>query len=313
VTERRSGGTPAALDAPSGPDVPHADALVAALAGWAQRVRRDLPWRATRDPWAILVSEAMLQQTQVSRVVPAYGAFLARFPTPAAAAAAPLGAVLEAWSGLGYYRRARDLHRAAVAIVRDHDGRVPGDLAALVALPGVGAYTARAVLVFAHEQDHGVVDTNAARVLARAAAGARLTAAVAQRLADALVPPGDAWAWNQGMLDLGATVCTARTPRCEVCPLAAADACAWWSRGRPAPDPAVGSAGTSTRQAPFEGSDRQGRGRLLAAIVAAPVRLRDLPAVMGWPDDPPRAARVAEAMVAEGLAVRDGDRLMTPP
>lgn len=291
---------------------PHAAVLVGALSDWAERVRRDLPWRATRDPWAVLVSEAMLQQTQVARVVPAYAAFLDRFPTPTAAAAVPLADVLEAWAGLGYYRRARDLHRAAAVIVREHGGRVPADLALLTALPGVGPYTARAVLAFAHEHDHGVVDTNAARVLARAAAGRRLTASVAQRLADALVPPGGAWAWNQGMLDLGATVCTARAPRCDACPLARAGACAWWSRGRDAPDPAVGSAGTSARQAPFAGSDRQGRGRLLAALLAGPVEASALAATMGWPDDPARAERVAAALVAEGLAARDGDLLAAP-
>jgi len=130
--------------------------------------RDDLPWRSTRDPWAVLVAETLAQQTQLSRVVPAYHRFLEAYPTPAACAAAPLGDVLIAWAGMGYNRRARNLHRAAAAIVADHGGEVPDGLDALLALPGVGPYTARAVVAFAFERDVGVVDTNAGRVLARA-------------------------------------------------------------------------------------------------------------------------------------------------
>lgn len=284
--------------------------IVDALSRWGEVERRDLPWRATRDAWAVLVSEAMLQQTGVARVLGRYDAFLAAFPDPATTAASPLAAVLEAWAGLGYYRRARALHASAVAIVERHGGRVPDTLAGLMALPGVGAYTARAVLAFAHEHDHGIVDTNAARILARAVAGERLTTARAQALADALVPRGDAWAWNQAMLDLGATVCVARVPRCAACPLAAD--CAWRTRGDPAHDPALGSAGTTARQSRFEGSDRQGRGRLIAAMTAGPISTDDVAALAGWPTDPERAERVLAALVEDGLVERDGHLLRLP-
>lgn len=291
-------------------EAPVTDPLVAALHGWGDQVRRDLPWRRTRDPWAILVSEAMLQQTQVSRVVERFGPFLARFPTPDALASTALGDVLDAWSGLGYYRRARDLQRTANVLVEQHAGQVPDALADLLALPGVGAYTARAVLAFAFEHDHGVVDTNAARVIARAFAGEPLTAAMAQRSADALVPPGRAWAHNQSILDLGATVCTARAPRCTDCPLRAG--CRWHADGCSAPDPALTTAGTSRPQARFEGSDRQGRGRLLAALRSGPLAVRTLVEVCGWGEDAERARRVAQALVDDGLATWDDELLRTP-
>src|SRR5690606_13188890 len=151
---------------------------------------------------AVLVSELMLQQTQVSRVAPRYCAFLAQFPTPSACAAAPVGDVVRAWAGLGYNRRAVNLHRAAVVVAEEHGGRLPTTLDGLLALPVVGPYTARAVLAFAHEDDVGVVDTNAARVLARAVAGRPLGAAEVQEVADAAVPPGRGWAWNSALLDL---------------------------------------------------------------------------------------------------------------
>lgn len=285
-------------EGPLEPGASLADSLLA----WGERHRRDLPWRRTRDPWAILVSETMLAQTQVARVVPAWHAFLARFPDPAAAAAAPVADVITSWAGLGYNRRAVALHRAAREIVERHGGRVPGELGALLALPGVGPYTARAVLAFAYERDVGVLDTNAARVLARSVSGRPLRPAAARRLADALVPRGVGWAWNQAILDLGATVCTARRPRCADCPVVAF--CAWSAGGRAGPDPAIGSAGTSERQSRFAGSDRQGRGRLVAALRTGPVVAADLPVAAGWPDDPARAARVAEGLVADGLAVR---------
>jgi A/G-specific adenine glycosylase len=282
----------------------------AALLAWGEGVRRDLPWRRTRDPWAVLVSELMLQQTQVSRVVPRYHAFLDRFPTPAVCAAASPAAVVQAWEGLGYNRRAVNLHRAATAIVEQHDGRIPDDLATLLALPGIGPYTARAVLAFAHERDHGVVDTNAARFLARAVAGERLGAAAAQRLADAHVPAGGGWAWNQAVLDLGAAICTKRAPRCDVCPIA--HTCAWLLAGAPEPDPAVGSAGTSGPQSAFIGSDRQGRGRLVQALRTGPLELARIADAAGWPDDPERARRVADGLVGDGLAEYVDGQLALP-
>jgi len=279
--------------------------LTEAILAWAGVGWRELPWRRTRDPWAVLVSEVMLQQTQVARVVPKWHEFLARWPTPAACAADPAAEVVRAWAGLGYNRRALGLHRCAAAVVERHGGRLPDDLDALLALPGVGPYTARAVLAFAFGRDVGVLDTNAARVLARAAAGRTLRRGDAQRLADGLVPPGEGWRWNQAVLDLGATVCVSRRPRCDACPVgpSGAGGCVWARTG--GPDPATSSAGVSVRQAPFEGSDRQGRGRLLDALRAGPVRAdpAGLAAACGWPADPERAGRVAAGLVRDGFAV----------
>lgn len=274
------------------------------LLAWSERTRRDLPWRRTRDPWAVLVSELMLQQTQVARVVPKYEAFLDSFPTVAACAAAPAGEVVRLWQGLGYNRRALNLHAAARACVERHGGSLPEGLDELQALPGIGPYTARAVSAFARGLDVGVLDTNAARVLARLA-GRRLGPKEAQAAADGLVPAGEGWAWNQAMLDLGAMVCTKRVVRCAECPVTAD--CAWYLAGHPSPDPAEGSAGTSGRQSTFEGSDRQGRGRLVDALRRGPVAAGDLASVMGWPADPLRAERVATTLLADGLAELGAD------
>lgn len=258
----------------------------------------------------MLVSEVMAQQTQLTRVVPAYQAFLSRFPTPAACARAPLGDVLRAWAGMGYNRRAQNLHRAAAAVVQDHEGHVPPDLDALLALPGVGPYTARAVLAFAFEQDVGVVDTNAGRVLARAVAGERLGVRAAQACVDEMVPAGQGWLFGQSLLDLGATVCLARGPRCDECPLLAS--CLWARSGRPDPDPARGSAGVSTRQSTFVGSDRQGRGRLIAALREGPVPRAEVARVMGWPTDEGRARQVLSGLIRDGLVVDDAGRVRLP-
>jgi A/G-specific adenine glycosylase len=281
-----------------------------ALLRWGSRVRRDLPWRRTRDPWAILVSELMLQQTQVARVIPRYEAFLDAFPTPADCAAAAPGEVVRRWEGLGYNRRALNLHRAAVRIVEHHGGQLPSDLDSLLALPGIGPYTARAVLAFAFERDHGVVDTNAARFLARAVAGRRLTAREAQTLADRQVPAGEGWAWNQAVLDLGAAICVKRSPRCDGCPIRTS--CGWYVAGRSLPDPADGTAGTSGRQSTFEGSDRQGRGRLVQALRTGPVELARVADVVGWSDDPERAQRIADGLVVDGLAEYVDGQLALP-
>jgi len=267
---------------------------------------RDLPWRATRDPWAVLVSELMLQQTQVARVLVPYRAFLERFPTPASCAGAPLGEVLQAWSGLGYNRRAAMLHGAARAVVERHGGAVPRALDDLLALPGVGPYTARAVAAFAFGDDTAVVDVNAGRVLARAVAGRPLAPRAVQALADELVPAGRGWAWNQAMVEIGALWCTARAPRCGGCPLGRA--CAWAAAGRPDPDPAR----RPVRQSRFEGSDRQGRGRLLQALRRAPVPERSVAEACGWSEDPARARRVATDLVREGLVRRHGGVLTLP-
>ena len=280
------------------------------LLTWAERTRRDLPWRRSRDGWSVLVSELMLQQTQVARVLPRYEAFLSRFPTIHACAAAGVGEVVEAWEGLGYNRRAVNLHRTARVVVERHEGRLPDDLDALLALPGIGPYTARAVLAFAFERDHGVVDTNAARFLARAVAGARLAPAAAQSLADAQVPAGQGWAWNQAVLDLGAMVCTKRSPRCGSCPIAVD--CAWARSGFPDPDPSSGSAGTSSPQPRFTGSDRQGRGRLVQSLRNGAIPTGRVADVAGWPDDPDRAHRVADGLVADGLAEYVDGQLTLP-
>jgi A/G-specific adenine glycosylase len=287
-----------------------------AILGWgtadgSSSRRPALPWRSTRDPWAVLVSEVMAQQTQLARVLVAYPRFLDRFPTAGACAASPLGDVLRAWQGLGYNRRARDLHRAAGVIVSEHGGRVPAGLPELLSLPGVGAYTARAVMAFAFEADVGVVDTNAGRVLSRAVAGRRLPAMQAQQLVDAMVPVGKGWAFGQALLDLGAAVCVAGDPCCGRCPIR--PRCRWASRGGTLPDPAAGSAGVSTPQGRFDGSDRQGRGRLVDALRHGPLSAREAMVAAGWPDDPDRVTRVVTGLVEDGLVAQDRDGTLRLP
>ena len=221
---------------------------VDALLSWYERGRRPLPWRATRDPYALLVSEVMLQQTQAARVVPYYEAFLARFPDAAALAAAPPRDVLAAWSGLGYNRRALAL-QAAARVVAERGW--PDDL---TELPGVGPYTAAAVGSFAWDRQEAAIDTNVRRVLERHDSVARGPAALAAR-ARAVLPAGQAAAFNQAMMELGATVCRPRAPRCGSCPV----------RGG-----CSGGAVTTARRAPaprFEDTDRWARGRVVAALV----------------------------------------------
>ncbi len=272
------------------------------MIAWGEPRLRDLPWRRTRDPWAILVSEMMLQQTQVARVVPKYLDFLEVFPTAQACASAPLGDVLRRWHGLGYPRRARNLHDVA-AVVAER-GRFPDALDELLTLPGVGPYTARAVLAFAFEIDAAVVDTNIARIYARVV-GRSLRALEVQTIADAQAPVGESWAWNQSIMELGAIVCRP-APTCEDCPVA--PMCAW--RGSSAADPAVGSAGVSTKQARYDGSDRQARGRLLKAAGAGPVAVSAMPRVTERPAAD--AERLAAGLAADGLLVRDGQSWRLP-
>ena len=273
------------------------EAAAERVLSWGLAQLRDLPWRHTRDPWAVLVSEVMLQQTQVERVVPRWFSFLEAFPTPQACAEAELGDVLRLWQGLGYPRRARNLHAAAQRVTEL--GEFPRTLAGLLALPGVGQYTARALQAFAFEDDAAVVDTNIARVFARYC-GRRLTAREVQTIADDAQPLAQSWAWNQCVMDLGAVLCRPTSPRCAECPLI--DDCAYHGVGD---DPAPGSAGVSGRQSRFEGSDRQGRGRLMHAMAVAPVKHAALALVMHWPDDHERAQRVAATLVTDGLAVFD--------
>jgi A/G-specific adenine glycosylase len=279
--------------------------LAGELLAWYGANARDLPWRRVSDPYGVLVSEIMLQQTQVPRAASAWVAFVERFPTVAALAAASPADVLTAWAGLGYNRRAVNLHRAARVIMAEHDGRVPDDLDALRALPGVGEYTARAVLAFAFGQDAAPVDTNVARVLARAVAGSPLTPAAARAVAERVLPEGRARDWGQALMDLGSGTCVARVPRCHVCPIATS--CAWLARpGRP--DPARRAARAS---APFEGSDRYHRGRLVEALRRSAVPRSALRAAAGL-DTPARLERLVAGLVEDGLAEWSGDRLRLP-
>ena len=275
------------------------------LLRWGSGALRDLPWRRTRDPWTILVSETMLQQTQVARVIDRLPRFLERFPSPEACAAAAAGEVVDEWAGLGYNRRPLNLHRAATAMVEHHGGRVPERLEDLLALPGVGPYTARAVQAFAFEHPAAVVDTNIGRVLARWG-GEPLTTKQAQRRADQLASTADPWLWNQSIMEFGALVCTKRSPVCGDCPLRRH--CAWRGTGD---DPAVGSAGVSGPQARFEGSDRQLRGRLVDALRSGVVARDRIFAVLEI-EDRDRADRIVAGLVRDGLAVDDGGSLRLP-
>lgn len=266
---------------------------------WYDENARDLPWREPGvGAWAILVSEIMLQQTPVVRVLPAWRSWLTRWPDPAALAADTPAEAIRMWGRLGYPRRALRLRECAIAIVERHGGQVPDDLDALLALPGVGAYTARAVAAFAYGQRHPVVDTNVRRLVARAVAG-EPDAGPATRPADlvataALLPaePAVAARVSAAFMELGALICTARTPRCADCPLAAI--CAWRASGRAAP------AGPSRRPQRYAGTDRQVRGLLLAVLreTTGPVPRERLDLV--WPDETQRT-RALTGLVADGL------------
>jgi A/G-specific adenine glycosylase len=275
---------------------------------WYATEGRQLGWRRTQDPYAILVSEVMLQQTQVSRVEPAWRLFLERFPTAAALAAAPLADVVTAWRGLGYNRRAVSLHRCAVALCERHGGSVPDDLTALRALPGVGDYTARAVLVFAFGHRMAPVDTNIARVLARLIAGRPLSRRHAQRVADEVVPAIYAAAWTHALMDLGARVCTARSPSCIQCPVSTG--CAWRAGG--GPDPASRGDHRPRRQERFPGSDRFHRGRLVEALRNGPVPRVQLSVACATDGCIQKAERIAATLVADGLAEWVGHQLSLP-
>ena len=279
-------------------------AISGTISRWYLENARDLPWRAPGyGAWGVLVSEIMLQQTQVSRVIPRLEEWLQRWPTPAALAAEPPSAAVRMWDRLGYPRRALALHAAATVIAEQHGDVVPDDVDALLALPGIGDYTARAVAVFAYGQRHPVVDTNVRRVLARALRGVGEAGPPATRrdLAEmAAVLPEDVAAStvvNAGVMELGQVVCTARNPRCDVCPIA--HLCAWRAAGYPVYDgPAA------PKQARFEGSDRQVRGRIMAELRASdvPVSRTEL---AGADQDPARVDRVIAGLVADGLAVGD--------
>ncbi len=274
-------------------------ALHLPVTAWFEANARDLPWRRpAAGAWGVMVSEFMLQQTPVSRVLPVYEQWLARWPRPAALAAEPPGEAVRAWGRLGYPRRALRLHAAAAAVTERHGGEVPDDHAALLALPGVGEYTAAAVASFAYGRRHAVLDTNVRRVFARALTGVQYppnaTTAAERRLAERLLPDDEATAarWAAATMELGALVCTARTPGCGRCPIAGR--CAWRLAGFPAHD------GPPRRGQSYAGTDRQVRGRLLAVLREAtgPVEQAVLDRV--W-DEPVQRARALDGLVADGL------------
>ena len=259
---------------------------------WYLASKRDLPWRRTRDPYAVLVSEVMLQQTQVARVIPAYRAFLKRFPTLRSLARASLGEVLRQWSGLGYNRRARDLHR----IARGVPGVLPRDIEGLDALPGVGAYTAGAVACFAHGERVAFADTNVRRVLGRLVLG-RIASEREAVAIDAELMPRDAASWHHALMDIGATICTARDPRCEACPLA--PSCR--GRGRLKREP-------RRAQPAFATSDRRVRGWIVTLLRERDMTEDELNEAIG--DD--RVRPLLSALMAEGLVDRTGVRVHLP-
>jgi A/G-specific adenine glycosylase len=288
---------PAALDA-----APPSLDLSVAVNGWFRAFARDLPWRREGfGAWGILVSEFMLQQTPVKRVVPRLAEWLGRWPTPAHLAAVPASEAVRAWASLGYPRRALWLHAAAVQITQQHGGFVPPDVDTLLKLTGVGDYTARAVAVFAYGQRHPVVDTNTRRVIARALTGQGEPSPPSRTrdlgAMDALLPPDEAEAavFNAATMELGAIVCTARSPRCDVCPIR--HLCAWRAAGYPTYD-----GPRKAVQKKFEGSDRQVRGLIMAELRSTHRPVTEDEITTLWPDSAQRARALAGLLV-DGLAV----------
>ncbi|MFJ5654438.1 A/G-specific adenine glycosylase [Streptomyces microflavus] len=281
------------------PQTPPAASLHTPVIGWFEQHARDLPWRRPEaGAWGVMVSEFMLQQTPVSRVLPVYEQWLARWPRPADLAAEAPGEAVRAWGRLGYPRRALRLHGAAQAIAERHGGDVPSEHAQLLALPGIGEYTAAAVASFAYGQRHAVLDTNVRRVFARAATGIQYppnaTTAAERKLARALLPEEDERAarWAAATMELGALVCTARNEDCDRCPIASR--CAWRLAGKPAYE------GPPRKAQTYAGTDRQVRGRLLTVLRDAlnPVPQAALDAV--W-EEPVQRARALDGLVADGL------------
>jgi A/G-specific adenine glycosylase len=274
------------------------------LLDWYDRSRRDLPWRDPGvSPWQILVSEFMLQQTPVSRVLPIWRDWVVRWPTASATAAASAADIVRAWGKLGYPRRAKRLHECATVIARDYGDVVPDDVEILLTLPGVGSYTARAVACFAYQQPVPVVDTNVRRVVARVVHG-RADAAAASAVRDhadvsELLPKdGSAHRFSAALMELGATVCTTRTPRCGLCPLSG---CRWRQAGYP---PAQGPA---RRPQAYAGTDRQVRGRLLDVLRdnEFPVTRAELD--VAWLTDTEQRERALNSLLADGLVTQTVD------
>jgi len=283
-------------------DLETADDVIERTRAWFAVHRRDLPWRAPdAGAWAVMVSEFMLQQTPVTRVLPAYEAWLTRWPTPSALAADEPGEAVRMWGRLGYPRRALRLHGAAVAIVERHGGAVPADYAELKALPGVGDYTAAAIASFAFGRRAAVLDTNVRRVLARAFSGTEFPAdavtAAERSLAEAVLPEAaeHAAGWAAASMELGALVCTAKTPKCATCPINAL--CRWNALGRPAYE------GPPRRGQTYAGTDRQARGRLLAVLRHATAPVAESAFEAAW-NPAEQRERALAGLLADGLAVR---------
>jgi A/G-specific adenine glycosylase len=277
---------------------------------WYGRNARDLPWRRPdASPWSILVSEIMLQQTQVARVLPAHAAWLARWPTPAALASAARGDAVRQWDRLGYPRRAIRLHAIARELVERHGGQVPASAAELVRLPGIGSYTAAAVASFAFGQREPVLDTNVRRVLGRLVSGvalpAQATSVAERRMAESLLPADGRQAarWSVAVMELGALVCTAARPGCEQCPVAAL--CRWRLNGSQPSQPRRAAPG-------YQGSDRQCRGALLAVLRASSGPVAPATVAAAWPDAGQRA-RSLTGLAADGLVTELADGSLILP
>jgi A/G-specific adenine glycosylase len=279
---------------------PDPAAVQGPVLGWFRRNARELPWRGpSPTAWGVLVSEVMLQQTPVSRVLQPYAAWMARWPVLSALAADEPGEAIRMWGRLGYPRRALRLHAAATVCVERYGGTVPDDVAALRCLPGVGEYTAAAVASFAFRQRHAVLDTNVRRVIARAVCGQEFAAegsprTAERRLAEQLLPvnPERAARWGAAVMELGALVCASRAPRCDACPLAGV--CRWNLAGRPA------WTGGARRGQAYEGTDRQARGQLLAVLRESPGPVSATRLAEAWPQ-PIQRARALDGLVADGL------------
>ncbi|GED99042.1 A/G-specific adenine glycosylase [Gordonia crocea] len=283
-----------------------------AVLSWFDRHERDLPWRRPEaSAWHVLVSEFMLQQTPVARVLTPWTEWVRRWPTPADMAAASGADVLRAWGKLGYPRRAQRLHTCAKTIAAQHDNVVPDNVETLLALPGVGEYTARAVACFAYGRAVPVVDTNVRRVIARAchgladAPGPRRSdlddaLAIAPRTPDGGLAPS-APRFSAAVMELGALVCTARNPRCDHCPIAGD--CAWNAAGRPAAPAVV------KRTQRYEGTDRQARGRLLDVLREHPDPVDRSRLDAAWTRDPGQRSRALDSLLVDGLVEITDDGL----
>jgi A/G-specific adenine glycosylase len=302
-----------------------------ALLSWFGEAARDLPWRHTRDPYRVLVAEVMLQQTQVDRVIPKYQAFLERFPTLEALAAAPTAEVIRMWSGLGYNRRAVNMQRTARAVLDQYAGAFPHDTAALRKLPGIGPYTAGAIACFAFEQDVGFMDTNIRRVVRRVFIGQDdqdLSEVRLLNIAQAAVPAGKGWMWNQAIMELGALICTAGTPACWRCPLR--PYCRDYAARRTSDEQIFETAAIARRQprqrqvaerreSTYAGSSRFYRGRIVEALrqqpPESPLALADLGRRIKedfGDDDRAWLHRLVEGLARDGLLLLDDEMVRLP-